>query len=234
MHLSPATTDANLPANNLSQLLALHDQAFIHAAYQKLLGRHPDPEGLSYYLGRLRNGIPKMQILTQLRLSTESKAHTIDLPGLDVAIQRYQRGQLPLIGWLFRQIYGTEGNTAIERKLRSIENKIVLLSDESNRRFNQTETALAGLPHLVTHQTQTIIAAISAATTTLTNAVNQPPPDAILKPSGETQHSITDLNVIEQFQPGTVGDSVANSENSLKTRLLREVQSWKIRSHIDA
>jgi glycosyltransferase involved in cell wall biosynthesis len=156
MHLSPATTDANLPANNLSQLLALHDQAFIHAAYQKLLGRHPDPEGLSYYLGRLRNGIPKMQILTQLRLSTESKAHTIDLPGLDVALQRYQRGQLPLIGWLFRQLYNTDGNTSTERKLRSIENQIFLLRDESNRRFNQMETTLAGLHNLVVQRTHAI------------------------------------------------------------------------------
>ena len=158
--LTPApATKPPIPSvvSTLDELLACHDQQFVRCAFQTLLGRDPDPEGLGYYLGRLRTGYSKMRILAQLRLSKEGKAHAAKLPGLDSAMQRHQKGQYPLIGWLFRLRDGTEGNHPTERKLRGIENQLFLLSDESNRRFNQLETALAGLHHLVVQQTQSVV-----------------------------------------------------------------------------
>lgn len=154
---APVTMPPELaPASKLDELLAQHDQYFIECAYQTLLGRAPDPEGLGYYLGRLRTGFSKIRILKQLRVSSEGKAHAAKLLGLDVAIQRHQREHYPLIGWLFRLINGGEGNHPIERKLRGIENQIFVLGDESKRRFNHLETALAGLHHLVVQQTQSV------------------------------------------------------------------------------
>lgn len=152
---SPLST-MNIPAvaKTLNELLALHDQRFVVCAYHTLLGRAPDPEGLSYYLSRLRLGFSQIQVLSQLRRSAEGKGHATKLPGLNEAIQINQRGRKPLIGWMFRLLEGTEGNHATERKLRSIENQLFLLSDESNRRFNQMEAALTGLQHLVVQQTE--------------------------------------------------------------------------------
>ena len=95
----------DFPVENVTQLLALHDQPFIHAAYRILLGREPDPGGQAYYLGRLRSGIPKIQLLWQLRVSSEAREHKACLPGLDVAIKCYKRCRLPIMGWLFRCIY---------------------------------------------------------------------------------------------------------------------------------
>ena len=174
INFSPSeTTNMHPPAiaTTLAELLALHDQRFVACAYQTLLGRAPDPEGLGYYLGRLRAGFSKTRVLAQLHLSAEGKAHATKLHGLDAAIQRHRRAQQPLIGWLFRLLDGTEGNHPTERKLRAIENQLFLLGDESNRRFNQMETALAGLHYLVVQQTQSVVAAMSGAhQTSLENA----------------------------------------------------------------
>ena len=125
-----------------------------------------------------------MRIVAQLRLSKEGKAHAAKLPGLDIAIQRYQWGRYPLFGWLFRLRGGTEGNHPTERKLRGIENQLFLLSDESHRRFNQLKTTLAGLHHLVVQQIQSVITALGGTSMTTTDGSNiisiQPPvPDGL-------------------------------------------------------
>ncbi|NMM04860.1 FkbM family methyltransferase [Polaromonas sp.] len=151
------TAFTSTPANTLDELLACHDQQFVICAYQTLFGRAPDPEGLTYYLDRLRSGFSKIQMLAQLRLSTEGKSRVTTLPKLDGAIRQHQRGQYPLIGWLFRQFDNTGGGESIQRKLRAIENQILVLNEASNCRFNQMETAFAGLHHLIRNQSQTVI-----------------------------------------------------------------------------
>jgi hypothetical protein len=142
-------------ATSLDELLEHSDQFFISCAYQTLLGRKPDADGMQYYLRRLRKGFSKIQIVTQLRLSQEGKAHDVNLPGLNPEIQRYLRGQYPLIGWLFRLVEGTaEVNSPVERKLRVIEQQLNLFSGESSRRFNQMESALNDLHNLVVQHMQ--------------------------------------------------------------------------------
>ncbi|WP_429565511.1 FkbM family methyltransferase [Paraburkholderia sp. MM6662-R1] len=145
-------------ASTLSELLALHDRQFVLCAYQTLLGRSPDPEGLSYYVGRLRAGNSKIGLLKQLRLSSEGQAHAAKLPGLDAAIRRQKKGQIPLVGRLFRLLGGVESNHPTQRKLRVIENQLFALSHQSDCRFNQMEAALTGLHQLVIEQSQAVIA----------------------------------------------------------------------------
>ena len=60
-------------AGTLDELLANHGQAFIACAYQTLLGRDPDPDGLRFYLAELRNGFSKIQVLAQLHRSEECR-----------------------------------------------------------------------------------------------------------------------------------------------------------------
>ena len=157
----PPSTPAispNMPtiASTLAELLACHDQQFVVNAYQTLLGRAPDSEGLGYYLGRLRTGFSKIQILAQLRLSNEGKKYTANVQGLDTAIRQHQQGQYPLIGWLFRQFNGSKEHRSTDQTLRSIENKIFMLSNDSHLRFNQLEIALDSLHNLIVQQTQSI------------------------------------------------------------------------------
>ena len=144
-------------------------------------------------------GFSKIPLLVQLRLSPEGKAHAAKLPGLDAAIQRHQRGQKPLIGWLYRLLDGTEGNHPTERKLRAIENQLSLLSDESNRRFNQMEAALAGLHTLVVHQTQSVVAAIGSTHQTSLDVASSIPVKP-LEPDGLKQLSPRARNIYFQLK----------------------------------
>jgi Domain of unknown function (DUF4214) len=162
-HLQATSSNMLTIASTLTELLAYNDKQFVQCAYQTLLGRSPDPEGLAYYLSRLRTGFSKIQILKQLRMSSEGREHGARLPSLDIAIQRHRKGRYPIIGWLFRLFYGIEGNHPTERKLRGIENEIYLLSDESHRRFNQLETALSSLYGLVAQQKQSVVMTTSAS-----------------------------------------------------------------------
>jgi hypothetical protein len=137
-------------APTLHDLLALRDQPFIECAYRTILGRAPDPDGFGFYLGRLRRGMPKLQILADLSLSPERKEYAAELPGLDIAIRRYRRMKLPWVGWLFKLLNSGKGNHPVERKLRGVETQLFSLREESNRRFDQIETALSALHHLAT------------------------------------------------------------------------------------
>lgn len=121
-----APTQTTVPASTLNELLAYHDQQFICCAYQTLLKRDPDREGFGYYLRQLRSGCSKIQILWQLRVSKEGRAHVPSLQGLDNVLQRYRRGQYPFIGGLFRKLYNDEGNHPTERRIRAIEQQIFL------------------------------------------------------------------------------------------------------------
>ncbi|MFM0595039.1 FkbM family methyltransferase [Paraburkholderia dilworthii] len=154
------------PASTLNELLAYHDQQFVLCAYQTILGRSADPEGLGYYLGRLRAGISKVGLLKQLRFSSEGRAHAVDLPGLDATILRQLRGDTPLIGWFFRLLGGVETNDPTQRKLRVIENQIFALNRESDSRFKQVDAALAGLHRLVAQSRQAIAVAPEATRST--------------------------------------------------------------------
>jgi len=147
-------------AATLDELLTRHDQAFVHCAYQTLLGRDPDADGLNYYLARLRSGIPKIQILGQLRRSEEGRDYAANLPRLDAAIRRYRWAHKAIIGWLVRLFVRVEGNNATERELRGLEGQIFLLVDENIRRFNQMEKALTGLHHQLADQLEQINAVV--------------------------------------------------------------------------
>lgn len=142
------------PPVSLDDLLARNDRDFIGCAYLIALGRYPDPEGLGYYLGRVRSGVSKLEILAQLRKSPEGQAHVVSLRGLDVAVNRYQRSKLPLVGWAFRWIYGLEADDPGERRLRRLENQLSVIADASESTAAQLGKLLAEGSRLIDRQSQ--------------------------------------------------------------------------------
>lgn len=56
------------------ELLGLDEPSFVENAYLAALGRAPDPKGMRSYLQRLSGGVPKLQVLAELRGSSEGKA----------------------------------------------------------------------------------------------------------------------------------------------------------------
>lgn len=115
-------------ASSVDELLSYHDAEFVHCAYQTLLGRAPDAEGLRYYLARVRSGVSKVEILTQLRLGTEGRSRPVIVSGLDKTIKRHKLLKTPLLGALL-QIAGVRHPEAnILQSLRILDNKIYALN----------------------------------------------------------------------------------------------------------
>lgn len=113
---------------SLVQLLSLNGPDFVAAAYELLLGRPADPEGMAYYVARLRVGYSKMSVLHQLASGETNDAHR--LPGLGTALSRYRMGRTPLLGWFFRKLWRAEGETVHERLQRAIVSELAALQAE--------------------------------------------------------------------------------------------------------
>jgi GT2 family glycosyltransferase len=123
---------ANQPpriAQSVDELLSYYNEEFVYCAYQTLLERAPDAEGLRYYLARVRAGVSKVEILAQLRLSKEGKSRPITIPGLDEAIKRHKLFKTPVLGALLKIAGAHHPETDILRNLRALENKVYALNN---------------------------------------------------------------------------------------------------------
>lgn len=112
----------------LDEMLKRHNSEFVDYAYFTLLKRAPDPEGFNYYLDRLRAGVPKIQILGQLLDSPEARASGVEFLTLRRTVRRQKLARLPLIGFILKRFIAPEGDSALEIRLRAIEQQLFLLS----------------------------------------------------------------------------------------------------------
>ena len=106
---------------SLSDLLTLHGEPFVHAAYLRLFKRRADPQGLATYLGLLRSGLSTLYVLKILREAPEAKEKGGDIPGLKAALQAYEKAQRPSwSGWYYREVMCTPSDLPRDRQLRSM------------------------------------------------------------------------------------------------------------------
>ena len=108
---------------NIDQLLELNDAIFVEGAYQALLGRTPDLEGMRYYLDRLRAGHAKAEIIAQIAASPETRSRGTDLPGLREVASTYKKTRF----WLWG-IFGR--SSRIERQAHRLENEFGRIAQE--------------------------------------------------------------------------------------------------------
>ncbi len=105
----------------LRQLLRLHGVEFLEAAYDMLLRRLPDESGTRFYLPRLIDGTPKIQILGEIVNSEEARGIGATVPGLVSAIRWYRFSKTPVIGAVIGFLSAQEENTVPASRLRAIE-----------------------------------------------------------------------------------------------------------------
>src|ERR1700733_7536477 len=105
-------------AMTVAVLLDLYDEEFVKAAYEAILGRMVDPGGLDTYVGQLRAGTRKEQIIAELAQSPEGSLRSIELPGLRQTIRTYGKG---VRSW-GRIVQTLTGLASTPRQLRIIEN----------------------------------------------------------------------------------------------------------------
>lgn len=137
----PSNT-ANSEAATLEDLLPYQDEHFIYHAYRLLLGRAPDPEGMLYYLKRIRAGVSKIEILAQLRLSTEGKSRQVNMIGLEKRVQRYYWLKMPIVGPLLKFL-GFERRSNVRAILSAVKDETHAHSVMSNPAFAKERGAIA-------------------------------------------------------------------------------------------
>lgn len=119
--LIAASRDALFPtARSLAELFALHDEAFIDAAYKTVLGRAPDFKGLAHYTERLRDGHSRSSVLAELAGSSEGRARDAALPGLSAICRNARFAKLPVLGGLMARLLGIESDSPSARRRRQI------------------------------------------------------------------------------------------------------------------
>jgi hypothetical protein len=79
---APPSSHMGGPSVHVGDFSHLHDVPFVDAAYRAVLKRAPDRPGQEHFLGLLREGASKAEILRRLRYSPEGEAIGVKVEGL--------------------------------------------------------------------------------------------------------------------------------------------------------
>ena len=139
------TFQKNNKFNALDDILNEKGNSFIISAYQSILGREPDTEGYTYYDSRLRDGVSKIEILTQLRESQEGKLFASNISGLEEAIKIFHRVKIPIIGIFFGKEKFYNSHSSRSSALRRLEYKIEESQENNFEKINEIDSKLMNL-----------------------------------------------------------------------------------------
>lgn len=110
-------------AISFPEMMNLHDELFVEAAFRAVLGREVDANGLQYYVGRLRKGFSRISVVDQLVRSPEARTNWSKLSGLEPEIGRYRRA-MGLKGWRLALRDPELGRLPAHRRTRMIQNSL--------------------------------------------------------------------------------------------------------------
>lgn len=128
----------------LAELLAFSDREFIENSYRVVLRRAPDPEGLSHYLGRLRDrSISKVEALGELRWSSEGVSRGIHIDGLLLPYRLQQLKRRRYIGPLVAWLHGVARLGSAAHRLDALEAHLSHALDELGRHVNRSNLQLS-------------------------------------------------------------------------------------------
>ena len=137
------------PPLTAQALLALGDEDFVRQAYLLVLGREADPGGRDNYLGAVRGGADKAQLVAQLALSDEGQQRHVSVPGLDTLLQAQPPiGPPPLLQRVMRRLLAPLRGPSpepLERALRAIDNRLYRMEQT----LAQQHTSMAALAEQV-------------------------------------------------------------------------------------
>lgn len=119
------------PADTLRQLLEWDDVHFVRCAYATILGRQADRDGERHFTRRLRRGISKMDVLSDLRRSKEGRSAEMSISELDRELAKAARARMPLLGRLMPDSR-LEPQRKSDAPLRAISNRLARLDEKMN------------------------------------------------------------------------------------------------------
>ncbi|MEX3592998.1 MAG: DUF4214 domain-containing protein [Burkholderia sp.] len=114
----------------LDDFLSMYDRDFVRAAYVGLLKRVPDEWGERHYLARVRAGVSKVRILSDIARSEEAKQYAIEVAGLRSAATVDRIFAIPVLGGLIQSVCFLGHINQHLRDLRALENYMVRMGEE--------------------------------------------------------------------------------------------------------
>lgn len=127
----PAFTPNEAGRYEVDTFLALHDRAFVRAAYLAILRREPDAQGSETFLAQLRAGEPKARLLQGMLASAEGRRHGTVIRGLDARLRLLRVCEWPVVGRLVSAALFLLQVNAHLRDLRVLENHVIRIAEES-------------------------------------------------------------------------------------------------------
>lgn len=130
---------------HVDSLLKLHDTEFVEAVYQTLLGRPADPEGMRYYVTRVRAGFGKAHVILQVASSPEARNRGVHIDGLPELARQERR----MKNWFWRILFrGSRLEWHTERiavDINRLAHQLGELRLEASSRLAQLEHSMANL-----------------------------------------------------------------------------------------
>jgi hypothetical protein len=113
----------------------LQDAAFINAAYLAILKRSPDPIGEEFYVGLVRSGASRAEILGRLRFSVEGRNIGTPVAGLTSAYLADKLMRTRVVGRVFRAAYAVWTLSESNRQYRITTNEVARIGARADQRF---------------------------------------------------------------------------------------------------
>ena len=130
----------------INDLLLCDEQEFVRHAFWVFLGRWPDPEAFGTCLKRLVEGVPRMQLLVEIKASSEAVNRYRFMARVERAIRQHRLVAVPIIGTvvrLFLTRVGKQDDTS--RRLRVLEFENAVWRDRLEQRISQTDFEIGAI-----------------------------------------------------------------------------------------
>jgi SAM-dependent methyltransferase len=139
-------TDASY---HLNDFLPYDDVEFLNAAYQAILKREVDEDGMQTYLGMLRDGALKAEILGRLRDSPEGRQGRARVDGLSLSFVLDTISRWPIIGKFVGIVNAVRNLPNAQRDQRRISNHFAFRLTQTDQRIAEvTRTVYEALKTL--------------------------------------------------------------------------------------
>ena len=122
---------------HIKELFDHHDRDFIDAAYWAILQREPDDGGFNTYLGLLRGGTSKIEILEFLRDSPEGRMAKTTVAGLSVQTRILKISRWPLLGSFGRIAAALWDLPEAQRRQRVVEGNLFSVIEQKQARATE-------------------------------------------------------------------------------------------------
>jgi hypothetical protein len=135
--------------SSLDELLSLHGLTFVKWIYRTLLRREPDPNGMRFYLARIRSGISRVQVIAEIALSAEGKTRRVELSGLHRALRLYKLKSVLVLGDVISFLIDITRESPQQKKMRALEEELLRHAEDNEEHIDHIQAGIVDLRRFV-------------------------------------------------------------------------------------